>query len=147
SEVGDIKFDELRPNLSGHVTVLRVISGKAELSSLHGARGEVICELAGRLPLPILLVQMRTNFPPEIPLVPNNSSEDDSCFLEVPEPSILRCFFLCGANKVCRAAYYNTGVKKCVHMLHVDARIPSVFKEDTPTWIRYTKTHTSYIKV
>ncbi|KAG5444040.1 hypothetical protein CSKR_113061 [Clonorchis sinensis] len=147
SEVDDIKFDERQSNLSGQVTVLRVSSGKAELSALNGARGEVICELAGNLPLPILLVQMRTNFPAGIPLEPNNNPEEDSCFLEVPEPAILRCLFLCGANKVCRAAYYNTRVKKCVQMLHVDARIPSVFKEDSPTWIRYTKTHTSYIKV
>ncbi|OON15483.1 hypothetical protein X801_08714 [Opisthorchis viverrini] len=141
SETRDIDWENHQPNEKDPVVAVRADTQKASTVPMNGIEGQVVCRLIEDEVLkPPLTTQLRRDFPLVLSALTNSAPSSDGCHQSITEPTLVACAIRCQRNIQCRSMYYNVEDHTCVHMLYVDARLPSVFPLKSEEWKRFAKT-------
>ncbi|TGZ70069.1 hypothetical protein CRM22_003386 [Opisthorchis felineus] len=141
SETKDIYWEDHQPNGKDPVVAVRPDTQKASAVPMNGIEGQVVCRLIeGEVLKPPPTIQMKPDFPLKLSVLTNSAHSSDGCHQSSTEPTLIACAIRCQRNVQCRSMYYNVKDHTCVHMLYVDARLPSVFPLESDEWKRYAKT-------
>ncbi|GAA48407.1 hypothetical protein CLF_101570 [Clonorchis sinensis] len=141
SENNDIDWEDQHPNGKDPVVAVRADTQKASAVPMNGIEGQVVCRsIEDEVLKPTPTTQLRPDFPLTLPVLTNSDPSSDGCHQSSTEPTLIACAIRCQRNIQCRSMYYNAEDHTCVHMLYVDARLPSVFRLKSEEWKRYAKT-------
>ncbi|OON16918.1 hypothetical protein X801_07253 [Opisthorchis viverrini] len=100
----------------------------------------VYCEYGGQLPIENRQQLYRSDFPVQLKdnfILP--STKFLGCYQEIPTNSMIECAHKCTVNMQCRSFYFGQYNLRCVHTLHADSLLPSVFVMKAADWKRFAK--------